>query len=296
MADLITATDRAVLAELEVDPVAPWAVLAERVGVSERTVARRYEALRGRGLVRVVGRTLPTFGDQVAWLMRARVAPASAVTLGVTLTGHSRTRWVRATRDLGELVYGLVSPGSSVDRVLERLPDLPGVRSLRAHELVQLWSRHGVVASSTPLDATDHRIIGLLAADGRARNRDLGHRIGVDETTVARRRRRLEESGVLYYEADIAQDALGRRIDAMVWATVPPGRIEATGRTLQALPECRFVAATTGPTTVVANVATTDNAALVQFVDTHLAGLATTVEMQTMGRIFKRTAGAAVPV
>lgn len=208
-------------------------------------------------------------------------------------------RWVRASRDHGELVYGLVSPDASTDGVLQRLPNLPGVRSMTAYELLQVWPPRGgeaVVVPPAPLDALDRRIIDVLSTDGRTSNREIARTTRVNETTVARHRARLEEWGVLYYGADIAQAAIGRRHDAMLWMDVAPGHIVEAGTRLQALPECRFVAVTSGPSTLVANVATESAPALVALVDTHLAGVVRRVEMLTLGRVFKRHAGPSTPV
>ena len=75
-----------------------------------------------------------------------------------------------------------------------------------------------------------------------------------------------------------------------------PGDIVEAGTRLQALPECRFVAVTSGPSTLVENVATESAPALVALVDTHLTGVVRRVEMLTTGRVFKRHAGPSTPV
>lgn len=63
---VIDTVDRRLLTLLDADPTSPFAVLAQQLDVSERTVSRRYHSLHARGLIRVVGRTLPGFGSKVA--------------------------------------------------------------------------------------------------------------------------------------------------------------------------------------------------------------------------------------
>ena len=230
--------------------------------------------------------------DQIAWLVRARMVPTQTERLANALADHHRMRWVRSTHDGGELVYGLVSVDPATDGVLQRLPDLPGVLALTPYELLWTWPRHGEAPATppAPLDALDQMIIAALGENGRTTNRELARRARVDETTIGRRRARLEHSGVLYYEADIPQNALGRSIDAMLWIDASPGHIEETGARLHQTPECRFVAVTTGPTNVVANVVAETTRALITFTDRYLNEHVNRVEMQILGREFKRLA------
>lgn len=289
---MIDETDRRLLALLDVHPTIPFAALAERLELSTRTVARRFQSLQSRGLVRVVGRTRPDFGGQGAWLVRVRTAPARTARIATALAGQERTRWVRSTRDGGELIYGLISPDYSTDEVLHRLPDLPGVLATTPFELLTTWPLHSASATAAPaeVDATDRRIISVLGRDGRTTNREIARRVRLHETTVARRRARLESLGVLYYEADVPQSALGRSVDAVLWMDVAPGHILAVGDQLQSLPECRFVAATAGPTTMVANIAAESYAALLTLIDTKLAIGVNRLEIITLGTVYKRLA------
>jgi Lrp/AsnC family transcriptional regulator, leucine-responsive regulatory protein len=81
-----------------------------------------------------------------------------------------------------------------------------------------------------PLDGVDRRIIEELHGDARLRVAELGRRVGLSPPAVADRMRRLEESGVLSYRADVDPRALGYSICAIV-------RVSPSGRDLHVIPE-----------------------------------------------------------
>lgn len=65
--------------------------------------------------------------------------------------------------------------------------------------------------SSIRLDRLDWALLRALSADGRASHVELGERIGLSPTAVARRQRALEEAGVICgYGARLDAAALGR--------------------------------------------------------------------------------------
>ncbi|MER6898042.1 AsnC family protein, partial [Amycolatopsis sp. NPDC000740] len=70
--------DRQLVHALQLDPRAPFSTIADALGVSDRTIARRYARLRSTGAVRVVGGVNETSGA-VQWFLRIRCAPAAAV-------------------------------------------------------------------------------------------------------------------------------------------------------------------------------------------------------------------------
>ena len=67
------------------------------------------------------------------------------------------------------------------------------------------------------LDATDRKIIGELAQDGRISFAELGRRVSLSSPAVTERVRRLEEMGVITgYRAEIDPRALGYSLSAIV--------------------------------------------------------------------------------
>ena len=79
------------------------------------------------------------------------------------------------------------------------------------------------------MDATDRRIVAELQAAPRLRVAELARRVGLSGPAVSDRLRRLEESGVLTYRAEVSPRALGYAICAIV-------RISPTGGGLRLIP------------------------------------------------------------
>ena len=86
-------------------------------------------------------------------------------------------------------------------------------------------------AFGTPsaLDAIDRRMVAELQAEPRLRVAELGRRVGLSGPAVADRLRRLEETGILSYRADVDPRALGYTIRAIV-------RISPVGGGLRLIP------------------------------------------------------------
>jgi Lrp/AsnC family transcriptional regulator, leucine-responsive regulatory protein len=79
------------------------------------------------------------------------------------------------------------------------------------------------------MDLTDRRIVAELQAAPRLRVAELARRVGLSGPAVSDRLRRLEESGILAYRAEVSPRALGYAICAIV-------RISPTGGGLRLIP------------------------------------------------------------
>jgi Lrp/AsnC family transcriptional regulator, leucine-responsive regulatory protein len=89
--------------------------------------------------------------------------------------------------------------------------------------------RQALEIPEASLDAVDRRIVAELQAAPRLRVAELSRRIGLSGPAVADRLRRLEDSGLLSYRAEISPRALGYTIFAIV-------RISPTGGGLRLIP------------------------------------------------------------
>lgn len=285
--------DQRLLLALIADPLASFASIAGSVGSSTATVSSRVRRLQRRGLLRVVGRTLPGFGGRHAYLVRATSAPVTITRFATTVAAYDNTRWVRVSKDGSELMCGLVTESPDDDPILAHLPSESQLRTLTVYELIHVWGGRAdlTTRASVMVDQLDEALLSQLAVNGRTELRSLAADLGVNASTVSRRRQRLIDAGVLYFEADVHPDTLGGTGDAMLWMTLPPGRIRSAGSSLRADTRVRFTAATSGPHDLVAHVQVGDNHALLEFVDETLAefGVAA-AEIVPMGRVLKRNA------
>lgn len=88
------------------------------------------------------------------------------------------------------------------------------------------------------LDATDRKIIGELAADGRVSLAELGRRVSLSSPAVAERVQRLERSGVITgYHAEIDPRMLGYQLTAIVRIKPAPGQLPRIPELAAAIPE-----------------------------------------------------------
>jgi DNA-binding Lrp family transcriptional regulator len=125
------------------------------------------------------------------------------------------------------------------------------------------------------LDELDHRLLQELAADARVPNNALAERLGIAPSTCSLRLRRLREVGAIRgFHADVAPEAIGLPIQAMVAVRVQPSaraRIgELTGK-LAALPGVINVYFLAGAVDFLVQVAAASPDDLRDFVTTQLS-------------------------
>lgn len=285
--------DKELLTILQAHPRHSYAQAAAQIGVSAQTVARRYRALHSAGTIRVRGRTLPGFQGRLVQLLSLEAEPEHIQVLGPLLAAERRTRWVRSTSDGTRLLTGLVTSHGDADPILRRLLSIRSVRSWRSYEILHAYTSsntHAVDDASIVLDDLDRSLLRLLAEDGRMENGALARLLGSSPSTVARRRARLEEHNVLYYETDVDQRYLDFAVDAMLWLAITPGSVQKCADALRARPECRFIAATSGEYAIVANLVVPERRHVVPFLDTHLGGLSIQrYDLMLMGTTYKRS-------
>lgn len=81
-----------------------------------------------------------------------------------------------------------------------------------------------------PLDDVDRSILAALTGDARIRTAEMGRRVGLSSPATAERLRRLEDSGVISYRAEVDPRALGYTISAII-------RVSPSTRDLRQIPE-----------------------------------------------------------
>ncbi|GAB5536401.1 MAG: Lrp/AsnC family transcriptional regulator [Rubricoccaceae bacterium] len=112
------------------------------------------------------------------------------------------------------------------------------------------------------LDRTDRAIVARLQNNARISNKELAASVGVAPSTALERTRRLEAEGVLIgYHAEVAPEALGIGLQALVGVTLRQHArplVEAFEAHALALPEVVQVFHTTGASDYLVHVAVRD--------------------------------------
>ncbi|MFH9347792.1 Lrp/AsnC family transcriptional regulator [Kitasatospora sp. NPDC017646] len=296
--------DRRLVHALQVDGRAPFSTIAAVLGVSDRTVARRYARLRSTGAVRVLGGVDPAALGAVRWLLRVRCAPSASVAVAEALARRPETSWVSLSSGGTEITCTVrtESEADSEALLLARLPRTPRVEGVSAHAVLHTFygGPDSLIAKLGPLDAEavealrppplphrpgpvrlDDGDRRLLAADGRAGFEQLAALTGWSPTTVRRRMTELRERGVLYLDVDCDKHLLGFSIRTLLWLSVAPPHLEEAGQVLAGHPEVAFAAATTGPTNLYATVVCADQRALYRYLTTRVAALPAVLQVET---------------
>lgn len=303
--------DRQIVHCLQRDGRASFRRIADVVGVSEQTIARRYRALYAEGTLRVlVLRDARASGEQT-WFARIRCRPDATNTLAEALAARDDVSWVSVTAGGAEIICVTrsdprTSPGSVL---LERLPRSSRVLGFAAHQVLRVhvggaaeWTAfddpltaeqiirlgphqgggNGTRAPRVHLDDDDHPLLDALTRDGRASVAALARATGWAPARVATRIEQLFTSGALQVELDVALGRFGFHAMAYVWLTVAPGDLEATGHALSRHPETSFTAAITGTSNLMVAVNCHDTDALYNYVTTKIGALPAVGQAETV--------------
>jgi DNA-binding Lrp family transcriptional regulator len=293
--------DRQLIHALILDGRASFNRLAQTLGSSEQTVARRYRRLREAGMVRVL-LLRPPAGPGLDWFVRIQVRPGSAARLAEALAQRSDVSWISITSG-GAEVLCVSRPSTQLQRnalLLERLPRTNQVTGLVAHAILHPFAGEGDIewtgfddpltaeqermlragrpgGRPTPDDSAiapgrdDEPLLNALSADGRASYAALAAATGWSAARAGRRLEQLLASGQLYVDVEVATEPLGFATAAALWLTVAPSALEAVGHRVARLRQTAFAAAVTGPTNLVASVVCRDSEELYRYV-THEIG------------------------
>ncbi|WP_229908846.1 winged helix-turn-helix transcriptional regulator [Streptomyces griseosporeus] len=318
MADqVLDIRDQRLIAALQCDGRLTAERAADALGMSPRTVHRRWQALTADGTCRVIA--LPARPSAVgALLLRIRVLGARRDALAAALAARDDIPFIDLSASGDEiLAVSLTRPGTRDHLVFRELPATRAVTSVSADTILHLFAeaadwRHDVLtpderAALTPAgsptppapdqaDQADRDILAVLADDARAPAAAVAARTGRPESTVRRRIARLTATGLLRTHVVVDPRRLGLAIDANVLLRVAPDRLDDAGRALAAHPAVHGAFATTGTANLQAAVWMRDLADLYRFLSQDLAGLGVeAAETVIIGQAVKRPGTLPVP-
>ncbi|MEU3375254.1 Lrp/AsnC family transcriptional regulator [Streptomyces sp. NPDC006711] len=267
--------DLALAHALQINGRASFREIADALGISDQTAARRWSRLRSAGKLRVLGLTDPQRLGDSPWVVRVRCTPDAAASIGEAMARRVDTSWVSLSSGGTEISCSVRTRGPGIEEslLLQKLPRTPQVLDVSAHCLLHVYfgqdlstiNKRGPltpaqVAALTPppaprrdaadavvtLDDGDRRLLDLLARDGRAAPAELAAATGLSQSTVRRRISELRTAGVLYFDVEYHPDVLQRNFRAALWLEIDPSRLAEAGAAIAAHPEVSFAAAVTG--------------------------------------------------
>jgi DNA-binding Lrp family transcriptional regulator len=317
--------DRQLTQCLGVDGRASFSAIAEVLGVSDQTVARRYRRLRSAGALRVVGLRYPKSAGGANWFLRLRCVPGSGEAIATALAKRPDTAWVQLLSGDTEVLCSLrgdVADGT--ESLLARMPRSGRIVAVTAYSRLHMFAGgpdalgfmdvlpperveplrvpvRGRPQPADPPDASgelDDALFAALALDGRTAYADLATATGWSETTVRRRMEQLRESGLLYFDLELDMPSFGFRTSAWLWLSVPPSHLADVGTALAKFPEVAYVTATTGPANLAACAVCRDEESLYEFLTAKVGALpgVERVETAPIIRTVKQASPVALPM
>jgi DNA-binding Lrp family transcriptional regulator len=313
--------DRQLTQCLGVDGRASFAAIAEVLGVSDQTVARRYRRLRSAGALRVVGLKYPKSAGYANWFLRLRCVPGSGEAIAAALAQRPDTAWVQLLSGDTEVLCSLRGDASDgTESLLTRLPRSGRIVAVTAYSRLHMFTggpdalafmdvlpaarvaplqpavrtRPRPTEPEEPASDLDAAIFAALALDGRTPYADIAAASSYSETTVRRRVEQLRETGVLYFDLELDMPTFGFRSSAWLFLSVPPSHLADVGSALAKFPEVAYVTATTGPANLAACTVCRDEESLYEFLTAKVGALPGVERVETAPII--RTVKQASPV
>jgi DNA-binding Lrp family transcriptional regulator len=309
---------------LQADGRAPFSRIADVLGVSDQTVARRYRRLRAVGALRVL--VIPNAHrlGHGQWHVRLQCTPDASAAVATALARRPDTSWIYLTSG-GTEITCTTYPRTEREHhelLLGKLPRTSRVVALSAHAQLHTFvgeptslmdklgvltpeqvgalrppAPHGVVRDGkVELTTEDDRLLEVLTHDGRTGYPQLAAVTGWSESTVRRRLEYLLATGAVYCDVDVDARILGYRAQAILWLTVAPAKLAVVGAALAEHPEIAWAAATTGTTNLAASAVCRDVDALYEYLTDRVGILDGVQQVETAPviRVIKR-AGAVLP-
>lgn len=293
--------DRGLIHALHVDGRAPFSRIGAVLGVSTQTIARRYQRLRTDAGLRVVGLADLQRPGQTRWLARLTASPHTAQDLAAALARRADTSWVKLASGGTEIVAIITAPNDAANGhslLLHDIPRTASITAVSAHCLLHFylggptaWRGRANVLTERQLDElrpprpreaaprtqqltdSDDELLAALARDGRASQADLAAATGWSAATVARRLVDLQATGAIFFDVELNDALLGATTQALLWMAVAPAQLDAVASALAGHDELAFVAATTGPTNLVAQALCPDPMALHRYLTRRLGAI-----------------------
>jgi Lrp/AsnC family transcriptional regulator for asnA, asnC and gidA len=134
---------------------------------------------------------------------------------------------------------------------------------------------------ASPVDKIDIQIIEALAEDGRASNTHIARQLGISESAVRKRIKRMREEKLVWIVGYGDPTKLGFPITAMIRFHVLPKALISTAEALTAMRETDYVALTTGSSDIVVRCAFRSDQGLLDFLSGPVAQLEGIVGTET---------------
>lgn len=152
-------------------------------------------------------------------------------------------------------------------------------------------SRYTSATVRQRLDPTERGMVELLQQDGRMTVTQLAKELGVTEVTARRKLKRLLGDGVMRVVATVDPFDVGYESPVIIGLKVAMGYLDRVAERLSALPQVRYVGASTGRVDLIIEVVVRTNLELADFLMNEIAGIEGIQDSETnlIVRIYKQS-------
>jgi Lrp/AsnC family transcriptional regulator for asnA, asnC and gidA len=288
--DSLSELDRKLVAHLQIDGRQSFAQLARSVGATEKRVRARVADLVAAGVMNITAVTDP----------RALGYEAGAL-MGVTIDGSRDVRSIVADlTDVHPIDYVVAATGRfpiyaeafcrDMSELLtisgETILAIPGVQAVEVFPYLTVHYQQAQFASaralgapatgvrSVPLDATDAAILRELTSDGRVPAQHVADRMGISESQVRNRIKRMTSEGTVQVIAIL--NPLGGEYQTMAWVALraaPGAPVRDLADRVAQLPYVTYVTVCAGRFDIFGEVVSETPAELLRVVDAEVRSL-----------------------
>jgi len=290
------------------DGRASWRAIADAVGSSTATVARRGQNLIQSGTIKVgVMPALGSTGEVDSFLIRITCEPGTSLVVAAELVEHADVRFVTVVTGGYDIIAELVVKGGAIHypQLIEELQSIEGVERWRSDLIMHVykvsfdWGRQlfaetlalpdaargsdetrrltefaePEVCSPAHFDAADWKILDSLRDDGRETFQAIADKLGMNESSVRRRFERLRSSKCIDILTLVPAPALGMGAETLLTVKVAPARMDAVARELAQQPAVRYLAATLDENSLFCEVIMPSAERLYEFINQTLSRL-----------------------
>jgi Lrp/AsnC family transcriptional regulator for asnA, asnC and gidA len=270
---------------LQADGRASYASLAARVGLTEKIVRSRINALRASGVIDITTVTDPgALGYRYVSLIGIRATRVGSLLIATRLAHLDGVDYVVVTTGRYNLLVELFSRTLADLRevVDSRIQALPGVIDVEVYPYLSLYYQEGAFATvrakpkrelgrGEPVmefDSMDKAIVNRLNANGRESFRTVGAQLSISETQVRRRVARMQDAGVLRIMAIANPMSLGFEVVAFVGIDcAPPASTVDVAEELSNLASVTYVAICAGRFNIWAEIVCTSMEDMLRILD-----------------------------
>lgn len=255
-----------ILTSLQADGRAGWPKVAEETESSVSTVRRRFESLRRRGLIKVIGRTDVTrqgFGPPSMVKFQGRGASIDEFVTSMQKNPH--VRYLSLTVGSADCVAEIVPPNfSSLQEVLWEIRqgfDVDSESFVVTHTYTsgQDWipaSAQRSIDTSThssdvDLSPDERTVLGILLKDGRAPFSMIATALNRSENTARRIVDSLFAREIVALRVLVEPELLGFESQFWAWIDVEPSLLPEAAEALAANPATKTLFATAGSSDLV---------------------------------------------